>query len=293
MPTHSSSWLRRLTQLALVAGTLGSSAHATVIFDYRFESGPDGAPITTVVDSGPNGLNGTGNGILTYSSQTAATGGNFAMDASGDLNYARVANNSLMHVQEFTLSALVNPTGPGSAVNCWDDGMCNIVTKKWRDLGGNFLDSYSIYYLQGTGKFRSYIGFGNETGRMLESSDSYLVGSGWHAVLLTLDRDVSGSVDRLSLYVDNVLQASLDEALPDLFFNDFDLFMGASNFGDDANGDFRRNFDGMIDSVQLTDLPFTPNVVPTPPTVALLLAGIVAGVVTRRHRERSGAPAER
>jgi len=284
MPTHSSSWLRHLTQLAVVAGTLGSSAHAAVIFDYRFESGPDGAPITTVLDSSPNGLNGTGIGVLTYSSQTAPTGGNFAMDASGDVNYASVAANSLMNVQEFSLSALVNPTGPGSRVNCWDDGMCSIATKKWGE-GGNFLDSYAIYYLQGTGRFRGYIGFGDETGRMLESNDSYPVGSGWHSVVLTLDRDVSGSVDRLSLYVDDVLQASQDEALPDLFFNSGNLLIGASNFFANPQGDFRRNFDGMIDSVQLTDLPFTPNDVPTPPTVALLLAGIVAGVVTQRHRK--------
>ena len=294
MQRHLKSWLRCLTQPALVVGLLSSSAQAVVIFDYRFEAGPNGSPISTVTDSGPNGLNGTSNGALTYTSQTAPSGGNFAMNAAGDLNYARVANNSVMHVQEFALSALVNPTGrgglfpPNPYTNCWDDTMCNIVSKKWGE-GGNFLDSYAIYYLQGTGRFRGYVGFGGEQGRVIESASSYAVGSGWHSVVLTLDRDVVGAIDRLSLYVDNVQQAMLEEALPNLFFNQGDLLMGASNFFANPAGDFRRNFDGAIDSVMLTDLPFTPNRVPAPPTIALFLAGMAGVVAVRRRRERSGA----
>ena len=296
MQKHMQSWLRHLTRFTLVVWLFGSSAQALVVFDYRFEVGPNGDPISTVTDSGPNALNGTSSGVLTYTSQTAPSGGNFAMNASGDLNYASVANNSAMHVQEFALSALVNPTGrggffpPNRFTNCWDDTMCNIVSKKWGE-GGNFLDSYAIYYLQGTGKFRGYVGFGAEQGRVIESANSYPVGSGWHSVVLTLDRDVAGAIDRLSLYVDDVLQASLEEALPDLFFNGGDLLMGASNFFANPAGDFRRNFDGAIDSVMLTDLPFTPNVVPTPATISLFLAGMAGIVAVRRRREKSGAPA--
>jgi hypothetical protein len=290
---------KRVATFAVVAGSVVTTAQAAVIFDYRFESGPAGAPVQTVLDSGPNGLHGSTAGAnpTTFTAYVAPTGGNFSMNASGDLNYARVTNSNLMHVQEFSLSALVNPTGrggffpPNPFTNCWDDTMCSIVSKKWGE-GGNFLDSYGIYYLQNSGQFRGYVGFGNEAGRVLTSSNSFPIGSGWHDVVLTLDRDVSGPVDRLSLYVDDVLQASLDEALPDLFFNTGDLQIGASNFFANPEGDFRRNFDGLIDSVKLTDLPFAPSAVPVPPTIALLLAGFAGVAATRRRRDPKGMVAQ-
>ena len=283
----------RLTATIGVGLAMSVSAPAAVVFSYQFEDGPDGAAIGTVVDSGPNALVGSGIGV-SYTNNVASNGGSFAMNAAGDVNYARVNNNAAMHVQEFSLSALANPTGRGGiggnppTASCWLDTMCNLVGKKWGE-GGNFLDSYGIYYLQGTGQFRGYIGFGNETGRVLTSANSYAIGSGWHEVVLTLDRDVAGATDRLDLFVDNVLQASLTEELPAIFFNGGDLLMGASNFFANPGGDFRRNFDGLIDSVVLTDLPFQPRTqVPEPGTLALCALSVGLMVALRRFRRQPG-----
>lgn len=124
---------------------------------------------------------------------------------------------------------------------------------------------------------------------MIESTGAYPVGSGWHAVVLTLDRDVVGTTDRLSLYVDDVLQASLEELLPNIFFNNGNVLMDASNFFSNPAGDLRRNFDGVIDSVLLTDLPYEPQSVPVPPPLALLFAGMIGCATFRRRRSKKSA----
>ena len=95
-----------ITVLALLVVTmLAGPIQAATIFDYRFEGGPLGGAISTLVDSGPLGLNGTVSS-LTFDAG-APGGGNFSANASGDFNYASVTDNAAMHLQEFTLSALV------------------------------------------------------------------------------------------------------------------------------------------------------------------------------------------
>lgn len=262
----------------VLAGTalslgLSMAAQAQTVFHYGFETGPAGAPVASLVDSGPNGLNGSATGLL-YTDQVAAGGGNFALDARGDFNFARTADSALMHLQTFTLSAQVRPdeacTGPSDA--------CFIAIKKISD-SGVFLANYGLYYTA-AGRFVGEIGYGNGQGLTLASTDSYALGSGWHNVALLLDRDVDGALDRASLYVNGQLQATVLAELPTLGYTGGDFLIGAGNFLGSASSEFRRNFNGGIDNVQLLSVALP---VPEPATWALMLGGVAALLVWRRR----------
>lgn len=57
--------LGRNALLAMLATLVyGGTAPAATVFDYRFDGGTLGAAIPTLVDSGPNGFNGTITGAV-------------------------------------------------------------------------------------------------------------------------------------------------------------------------------------------------------------------------------------
>ena len=65
--------------LAIAGFVITGSAHASTIASYLFETGPNGAAITSVVDSSGNGLNGTIlTGSPTFSSNGPPGGGSFS-----------------------------------------------------------------------------------------------------------------------------------------------------------------------------------------------------------------------
>jgi len=270
----------RLLPTAACAALFSLPLQAATVFDYRFEGGPDGAPVTSLVDSGPNGLHGSTRN-LSFTDAVAAGGGAFALDARGDLNHAEVPHAAAMAVQSFTFSLLARPDGA-----CFGPSdFCFIATKKLGE-SGFFLSSYGIYYTR-EGRFGAEVGYGGDSGRALLSADTYAIGSGWHQVVLTLARDVAGTQDRLSLYVDGVLQASHEGDMPDLRFADVELAIGAANFLNNADSEYRRNFNGAIDNVRLLDVALPP--VPEPGTALLLAAGLT--LLSRRRPPAPVAPA--
>mgnify|MGYP001218872191 CR=1 FL=1 len=242
-------------------------ALAATVFQYNFEGGPNGANIASLVDSGPNGLNGTTFG-LKYSNAVAPGGGSFAADASGDFNYASVADSVKLHLQNFNLSLLFNPTG--SSFDPSGNHAGNLVTKKWGEVG-NYLDSYGLYYNSTTGKVSGDIAFGGGAGLFVVSTDSFAVGSGWHSVQLALTRDFSGTQDKLELFVDGKVQGSSVGNFAPIIYAGSDLVIGASNFGC-STCTYRYNFNGLIDRVSLSNTPVVA--VPEPETYALMLAGL-------------------
>lgn len=222
--------MRRLLPTAACAALFSLPLQAATVFDYRFEGGPDGAPVTSLVDSGPNGLHGSTRN-LSFTDAVAAGGGAFALDARGDLNHAEVPHASAMAVQSFTFSLLARPDGA-----CFGPSdFCFIATKKLGE-SGFFLSSYGIYYTR-EGRFGAEVGYGGDSGRA-----------------------------------------------PDLRFADVELAIGAANFLNNADSEYRRNFNGAIDNVRLLDVVLPP--VPEPGTALLLAVGLA-----RLSRRRPPAPA--
>jgi len=269
---------RSLVGLALtLAGT--QPALALVVFNYGFEQGPAGASIASLVDTGPNGLNGTTT-ALTYSNNVAPAGGSFSANTSGDFNFARVGDNALMHVQSFSLSLLFNPTGSHFGTN--GDGGGVLVVKKNAESGG-LINSFGLLHNSATGKVSGQISFGPQ-GEEITSADSFR--SGWHSATLSLTRDFSGSTDKLELFVDGSLQASAQGTWGPIFYAGNDLVIGAGNYLNDPGGEFRRNFNGLIDQVTLTDGPVDPVAIPTPGSYALMLTGLMLlGSAVRRRKQ--------
>ena len=238
------------------------AALAATVVEYRFDQGADGAPVTTIQDSGPNSLTGAGTG-LAYSNATplgAAFGR--SLDASGDFDYGEIADDPALHVQEFTLELFAFPNSPyGSGGG---SGNHTLFVKKNGEVG-SFVVSYSIVYYSATQSFGGFIGFGGGAGVSLEQSGSVTEGE-WHHVALRLDRDISGTTDQLALFVDGALVAEQSGDFAPLLFNSEEAVVGAGNFGSSA-GPFRRNFNGLLDEIRLSDEALTPAQFQIPPPI--------------------------
>lgn len=263
-------------------------ALADTVFQYKFEGSPVGNAIPTLVDSGPNSLNGTITGVMKY--QSPGPGGELsAANARGDGNYAAVASNAAMNVQEFTLSVDAFVTGSGFG-NSGALGEVKLVAKRYLFGFCNVCDSWAIGFDSATNRFEGRIAqtFNalSGTGINLFSTDTFARNQ-WHTVSLSLARNVSGPLDRLELHVDGVLEAQANGNWVDIpFYNGSpaggkysDLLIGAGNYDGPGSG-FRRNFDGDIDNVRLT----TP--VPEPESYAMMLAGLgLIGFAARRRKQ--------
>lgn len=266
----------------LVLGLAASqSALAVVVFNYAFETGPDAANVTPLVDSGPNGLNGTASGVF-YVGTNAPGGGSLAGNFRGDFNFATVADNSKMHLQNFNLSLLFNPTGRSD--NAFGDGLAALVVKK-NSQSGSFINSFGLFYTD-AGRIQGTISFGDPNGINITSRDTFAIDSGWRSVSLALTRNFAGTLDKLELFVDGQSQGSAQGDWGQIVYNNGDLVLGAANYVGGSAGTFRRNFNGDLDNVLLTDGTVDAVAIPTPGSYALLLTGLVLlGSAARRRRQ--------
>jgi hypothetical protein len=259
------------------------SANATTVAHYRFEQ--------DFTDSGPNDLHGTGVGPLAFTNDVApfTTTGSSSLDATEDYDFVRVEDDPLLHLTgDFTVEAFVRPFNhlPGGGIEPhW------IVGKQNYEGGGNFLDAYDLHYNQDTGRFRTSISFGIESGKRIRSA-SIFDDNEWHHVAMTYTL-IGGGQATLNLFVDGNLEATDTFNTLPLFFGDDPLYIGAGNFATpDGTGTCRRNFIGNIDEVRISDVALSPDqflnnqVIPEPSTLALFGLGIVAvlGFGYRRFR---------
>ena len=98
--------LSLVTGVALAIPPFAATA-ATVAY-YRFE-GTNGSPVTTILNSGPIGLNGTEVGTAKYSPGVLGTG----LDLSGDLNFGSVPNStSFVLKNDFTVELFFKANQP-------------------------------------------------------------------------------------------------------------------------------------------------------------------------------------
>jgi hypothetical protein len=260
---------------------------ATVLVHYRFETGPDGAAVTSILDSGPNSLNGTvgtRSPAITYTNAVPTGGGSFALNASGDGNYGQVANNSILRpTGDFTLELYARPDAPYGGSNLDLDF---IAMMKSAEAGSGII-SYGIGYQANTARFQTWIDISSGTGGEVTLTSSAVTTNAWHHVALVFDEN--GTSDVYSLYVDYLLAATQTGNFP--IFYDTSLvnpfLIGAANFFGDPNSSFRRNFGGDIDEVRLSDQALTPSQfypVPEPTPLALIAFGSLA-LLLRRQRE--------
>jgi hypothetical protein len=230
---------------------------------WRFEEGPHGAPLVTAVDSGPNGLDGTPGGSLSYTSDVAMTAdsGDFALDATGDYNYVIVADATPLRLtDDFTVETYVLPdnttTNPSADPHY-------VLMKRHKPANGTFLVSYGLIYDQTSGFFRAIVGFGSDTGEFVTSLSEYLE-ERWYHVAMTFDNDsVSGNAT-LGLYVDGELVDSNTFTNPGLYYTTEPFLIGAGNFGGPTH-QWRRNFDGLIDEIRISDRVLSPEEFLAPP----------------------------
>lgn len=247
--------------MALACGTavsalgIASSATAkkepqTVVF-YKFDKGPAGAPVVTAIDSSKNQLDAAVTGPLTYSSEIPPRqGGKYSLDATGDYDYAGVADNPLLDLAgDFTLSAWVMPTGSHAGASPGD----YIVIKDLATGFGNCLVSYGLGYDASSGVFSANISGSSDTAVpcvSAVSADTFPLGQ-WHYVSMKYTHTNKKSV--LSLFVDGVKEGqTVAKKYPGIAYGGAPFLIGAANFGSGDHDFYRRNFVGDIDDVKIT-----------------------------------------
>lgn len=275
----------------LTAGVLLGAAlpaDGDVVFHYRFETGGDGDAVTTALDSGPNALHSTKVNLVTYTDDrpNTADAGTFALDASGDLDYVEVADNADMHVaSDFTLEAYARPNEPYDSSIPKD--IHHIVNKKTGDVGSG-LSSWVLWYDHADDVFAGAIDISpdTETSLIAVAAEPGYDGGQWYHLALVFDKDVSGSDDRLALYINHQLvDEETGSDLGDVYYSNDELVIGAGNFNA-FDDEWRRNFGGLIDEVRLSNEALGPGQflinIPEPATLGLLTLGGLALIRRRR-----------
>lgn len=269
-----------LTYIQSLSATMGAT-----VAHYQFEGGPDGAAIGSFVDSGPNALNGSVNGSMSHSSSVAGVGqaatGSLSADSRGDLNYGSVAHDPLFDLNgDFTVELFFRADIPYD--NYGSPTHSTLLVKQHTNVPGNFMGSWLIGYNHGSFLATGEIGFGSQTGILLSGTTTLTAGS-WHHVALVMDRDFSGSMDMLSLYVNGSLETSQQGIWPAIASGNHPLYVGAGNF---ATG-FERNFDGWMDEVRISDASLASseflNAVPEPSMVFLAVPGMLSFAFRRKR----------
>ena len=225
--------------------------YSGVLAWYRFNSGPNNAPVKSAIDSGPYGLTGTVTGGLTYSNnRTPRDGGPFSLNATGDYDYVTVPDNSALDpTGDFSLSAWAYPTGGQSSNGVGD----SIADKHESPSTGNCIVAYGIYYSAWTNQFSAAICNSSDPSSpeiIVSSKDTYPLNQ-WHFVELRYSLRPAGKQATLELLVDGTVEGSQKfKDFAGINYTSGPFQIGAENSGGD-HGIYRRNFYGYIDEVKL------------------------------------------
>ena len=229
----------------------------TTVAHYRFEDGPANSAVGAMLDSGPYKLHGTAAGTLTHSTDLATNpeAGAFSLDARGDANFGQVNDTALLHQQgDWTVEMFFKANA--SYVEFGSPAFSTLAAKLSTTAPGSFLGGFEINSAH-NGQVGATVGFGGGAGVGVASTGLTTRDNQWHHVAVVMDRDISGTMDELRLYVDGVLASSTQGVWPELFYGDQPLYIGAGNFSGVASA-FRRNFDGFIDEFRLSSAALTP-----------------------------------
>ena len=237
----------------LLFSLLSSAAPLSTILWYRFNTGPNGAPVASVVDSGPFKFDATVTGNLTYDADVPTAGKPFSLNATADADYAVLAQTQanapdLNQTKNFTLSVYANPTG-GTTLDAVGD---LVAAKLITNAAGVCLTSYGIYYSATTNKFSAIVCSVDGSGQLIASTHSFPFGA-WYKVQMKFSTSANGKVTKIKLMVNGKSEGAIKlNSFAGILFGSAGFQVGAANFEFNDHGVYRRNFIGNIDEVKLT-----------------------------------------
>ena len=240
--------------LSLVTGValaiLPFAATAETVAYYRFD-GTNGSPVTTILDSGPLGLNGTEVGAAKYSPGVIGTG----LDLSGDGNFGSIPHSTnFVMMNDFTVELFFKANQP--YVVYGSDGS-SLINQLHTGFGGNHLSSYSIE-MTASGSLNGFVSYALNVGLDTGLTSPSFADGRWHHMALVFRHNLLADINTLQLYVDYALQTAGSGAATPVAWADFPLYLGAGNYlGSDSQ--YRRNFDGNLDEVRISNVALLPS----------------------------------
>jgi hypothetical protein len=255
---------------------LPSILTAQTVAYYHFD-GTNGAAADTILDSGPNGFDGSTVGTAVYAPGPAGT----CLDLTGDYNFVTIpGTTNLALTNSWTVEMLFRVNVPYVA-----DGSdpAALINKINTPDSGDFLDSFCLQ-LGSAGVIAAQIGFGNLNGDYFDSGSSGNYSDGnWHHVALVYSMDAASGTNTALLYADYALVNSISGTFPAIDWENYPINIGAGNYPNNyAYGEFRRNLDGQVDEVRISSVALTPDQfvsIPGGRNAPLAIQGQVGGVL--------------
>lgn len=248
----------------MVAMAVSELVQAATVARYSFEN--------DYQDSSGNDHHGAATGGLSFSSDTAASAeaGLASLNARTDFDFMTVGHDTAFELNELTIEALVR--APVTFTNSRPLGGINsqYVAHKLRSTGsGSFLSSYGFSVDQTNGLVRATLAL--SSGGIALLSTTAINDEEWHHIALTFN----GTEARL--YIDGAVEDQESSLTGSVLHGSAPFLVGAGNFATPAGtGTFRRNFQGDIDEVRVSDVALTSTqfiAVPEPSSSLMMCLG--------------------
>ena len=179
------------------------------------------------------------------------------LDLTGDLNYVTIpGTTNLALTNSWTVEMFFRVNVPYVT---YGSDPAALINKLNTPFAGDFLDSFHLQ-IGSVGGMSAQIGFGNLAGQYLDtgSTGNYSDGQ-WHHVALVYDMDQDTGTNTISIYMDYALASAVSGAFPPIDWENFPINIGAGNYPDEQDtSPYRRNFDGQVDEVRISNAALTP-----------------------------------
>jgi hypothetical protein len=163
----------------------------------------------------------------------------------------------LVVTKDFTVEMFFRPNQPYAT---YGSDPSSLIAKHHTASVGNFLSSFSFEYFA-SGKLSALVSYpGTSSGLYAGPSPATYAAGRWHHVALVFQYDSPPGNNSLRLYIDYQLAAGTSGPKADIAWGNFPMAIGAGNYpGGQDSGQFRRNFDGRIDEVRISDTALLPS----------------------------------